>query len=80
MVFVRSARSFLPKNEKGIFLSFSARVLRRTPLSMYVERNVALYWNTAETAINRSTTIIAAINMPNFSLGRSPSRRYSESL
>ena len=33
IVFVRSARSFLPKNESGSFLSFSASVLRRTPLS-----------------------------------------------
>ena len=37
IVFVRSARSFLPKYERGIFLSFSASVLRLTPLSTYVE-------------------------------------------
>ena len=33
MVLVRSARSFLPKKESGIFRSFSARVRRLTPLS-----------------------------------------------
>ena len=33
IVLVRSARSFLPKNDRGIFLSFSARVIRLTPLS-----------------------------------------------
>ena len=37
IVFVRSARSFLPKYERGILLSFSASVLRLTPLSTYVE-------------------------------------------
>ncbi len=33
MVLVKSARSFLPKKESGIFRSCSARVMRRTPLS-----------------------------------------------
>ena len=33
IVLVRSDRSFLPKNESGIFLSFSASVMRLTPLS-----------------------------------------------
>ena len=33
MVLVRSARSFLPKKERGIFRSCSASVMRRTPLS-----------------------------------------------
>ena len=33
MVFVRSARSFLPKNDNGSFLSFSASPLRLMPLS-----------------------------------------------
>ncbi len=33
MVLVRSARSFLPKKDRGSFRSRSARVMRRTPLS-----------------------------------------------
>ena len=34
MVLVRSARSFFPKKERGIFRSRSANVIRRTPLSV----------------------------------------------
>ena len=34
MVLVRSARSFFPKNDKGIFRRCSARVILRTPLSV----------------------------------------------
>ena len=33
IVLVRSARSFFPKKDSGIFLSFSASVMRLTPLS-----------------------------------------------
>ena len=40
-VLVKSARSFLPKNDSGIFLSFSAKVILLTPDSTYVARNVA---------------------------------------
>ena len=40
---VRSARSFFPKNESGILRSFSARPILRTPVSIYVARNVLLY-------------------------------------
>ena len=43
IVFVKSARSFLPKNDNGIFLNFSAKVILLTPDSTYVARNVALY-------------------------------------
>ena len=43
IVLVRSARSFLPKKDNGSFRSFSANVRRRTPLSIYVDKNVALY-------------------------------------
>ena len=43
IVLVRSDRSFFPKKESGIFLNFSASVIRLTPLSIYVARNVALY-------------------------------------
>ena len=41
--FVRSDKSFFPKKERGSLLNFSASVLLRTPLSTYVEKNVALY-------------------------------------
>ena len=34
MVLVRSARSFFPKKDSGIFRSRSAKVIRRTPLSV----------------------------------------------
>ena len=42
IVLVISARSFFPKYERGIFLSFSARLTLLTPLSTYVEKYVAL--------------------------------------
>ena len=34
MVLVRSAKSFFPKKERGILRRCSARVIRRTPLSL----------------------------------------------
>ena len=35
IVLVRSDKSFLPKNERGIFLNFSARAILLIPLSLY---------------------------------------------
>ena len=46
---------------KGIFLNFSASVIRLTPLSTYVDKNVALYWIYVDTAINTSVIITPAI-------------------
>lgn len=43
IVLVRSARSFLPKNDRGIFLNFSASVILLVPVSTYVARKVELY-------------------------------------
>ena len=43
MLVVRSAIFFLPKYDRGSFLSFSAIVVLLTPLSLYVVRKVALY-------------------------------------
>ena len=61
IVLVRSDKSFFPKNESGIFLNFSASVIRLTPLSTYVDKNVALYWIYVDTAINASVIITPAI-------------------
>ena len=61
IVLVRSDKSFFPKNESGIFLNFSASVIRLTPLSTYVDKNVALYWIYVDTAINTSVIITPAI-------------------
>ena len=43
IVLVKSARSFFPKKERGILRSRSASAMRRTPLSTYVAKYVALY-------------------------------------
>ena len=38
IVLVRSARSFFPKKDKGNLRNFSAMLIRRTPLSLYVAK------------------------------------------
>ena len=48
---VRSALSFLAKNDRGSLLNFSAKVIRLTPLSLYVEKNDVLYCTIAVAAI-----------------------------
>ena len=59
IVLVRSARSFLPKNESGSFLSLSASVTLRTPLSTYVAKYVALYCMNVASIINNTHAIHA---------------------
>ena len=76
--FVRSDKSFLPKKDNGRRLNFSASALRLTPLSTYVEKNVALYCKYVVNAISKSATIIPAIKNPSLSFGAEPSRRYDD--
>ena len=52
IVLVRSDKSFLPKNERGIFLNFSARAILLIPLSLYVAKKLDLYWKYVATKMS----------------------------